>query len=224
MFEAGAGDGRFLALLASRGFAADGVEPEPGLWRRAVGRGARVRCLPLEQASLADGSRDAVVAWHVLEHLERPRDALELFRPALRRDGFIVVAVPNLGSLQARLAGNDWFHQDVPRHRTHFTVPGLRALLSRSGFETRRVAHVLVEQNALGMWQSILNRLTVEPNVAFRALKRDLGGLERRARRRDLAITLAAGAPLAPLAVGLELAAGLARMGGTVVVTARPAA
>ena len=42
--------------------------------------------------------------------------------------------------------------------------------------------HLLIEQNPLGMWQTLLNRLTAERDFAFRLLKRDLG--ERRAGRR----------------------------------------
>ena len=43
--------------------------------------------------------------------------------------GTLVVAVPNLGSVQARIGGDRWFHQDVPRHRTHLTPAGASALL-----------------------------------------------------------------------------------------------
>lgn len=220
MFEAGVGDGRFLKLLEDRGFAADGIEPTEGLYRRALERGVSVRRAQIEDTHLADKSRDVILAWHVLEHLDRPGDALGRLRPALSPGGSAVIAVPNLASFQAKLAGDAWFHQDVPRHRTHFTVAGLRRLLERSGFEVRRVSHVLVEQNTLGMWQSLLNRATTERNVAFRALKQDLGSVSASTRRRDLAVTLGLGAPLAPLAAVLELAAGLARRGGTVVVDA----
>jgi hypothetical protein len=68
------------------------------------------------------------------------------------------------------------------------------------------------------MWQTLLNRLTRERDVAFRALKRDLGrgpGVGR-----DLAVTAVAGPLLVPVAVALELAAGLAGRGGSVVAVA----
>ena len=90
--------------------------------------------------------------------------------------------------LQARIGGDRWFHQDVPRHRTHLTPAGASALLERSGFRVERVRHLLVEQNPLGMWQTLLNRLTGERDFAFRLLKRDLGP-GAAAPRRDLAVT-----------------------------------
>ena len=158
--------------------------------------------------------------WHALEHFDDPAAQLERIRSWMRPGGTLVVAVPNLGGLQARIGGDRWFHQDVPRHRVHLTPAGLRALLARTGFEPRRLRGVVVEQNSLGMWQTLLNRLTRERDVAFRSLKHDLGDVDRATRRRDLALTALAGARLAPLAVALELAAGAAGRGGSMVAEA----
>ena len=43
--------------------------------------------------------------------------------------------------------------------------PGLTALLERSGFRVERIRHLLVEQNPLGMWQTLLNRLTARARL-----------------------------------------------------------
>src|SRR5436190_2159200 len=79
----------------------------------------------LEGLDLEPASQDAVVLWHVLEHLADPGEALRRIRRWLRPSGALVVAVPNLSSLQARIGGDRWFHQDVPRHRTQFSRAGL---------------------------------------------------------------------------------------------------
>jgi hypothetical protein len=42
--------------------------------------------------------------------------------------------VPNFDSWQSRRFGTNWFHLDLPRHRSHFTPDGLEALLRRTGF------------------------------------------------------------------------------------------
>jgi SAM-dependent methyltransferase len=172
----------------------------------------------VEELELEPASLDAALAWHAIEHLEDPAAALARIVAWLRPGGRIIVACPNLASLQARIGGDRWFHQDVPRHRTHFTALGLRLLLQRTGFRLRRMSHLVVEQNPLGMWQTLLNLLTRERDVAFRALKRDLAPGP--AVRRDLALTAIAGPPLAAIAAALELAAGLARHGGSVVAVA----
>jgi SAM-dependent methyltransferase len=220
ILEVGAGDGRFAARLAADGYRASGIEPAAGGGAIARSRGVAIENVGIEDARIEAASQDAVVLWHVLEHLDDPRAALDRVRGWLAPGGRAVVACPDLSSLQARIGGDRWFHQDVPRHRTHFTSAGLRALLGRTGYEVERVSHLVIEQNPLGMWQTLLNRLTRERDVAFRFIKRDLGEAGRGDRRRDIAVTAVAGPLLVPVALALELGAGLAGRGGTMVVEA----
>ena len=129
----------------------------------------------------------------------------------------LLVGVPNLGSVQAWVGGERWYHLDVPRHRTHFTSAGLTQLLERGGLAPVAVHHLMLEHNPYGMWQSAVNRVTGEPSYLYNALKRNAPLASR-----DLAISALA-LPLAPVAAGAELAAGLARRGGTIAVLARRA-
>jgi SAM-dependent methyltransferase len=221
VLELGAGDGRFVALLSSAGFEARGIEPSPSACAAAARIGADVVNASAETAAVEAGSEDAVVVWHALEHLRDPAAAVRRAREWLVPGGRLIVAVPDLASLQAAIGGDRWFHQDVPRHRTHFTRDGLVRLLERCELRVVRVRHLLVEQNPLGMWQTLLNRLTGERDFAFRLIKRDLGGVPRLAILRDLAITAVAGPLLVPVALGLELGAGLAGRGGSMVVEAQ---
>jgi SAM-dependent methyltransferase len=220
VLELGAGDGRFVARMRAAGLDAWGIEPSAAGRSAAAAIGARLEPGTVESAELESGTLDAVVLWHSLEHVADPADSVRRVRPWLRAGGRLVVAVPNLAGLQARLGDDRWFHQDVPRHRTHFTANGIVALVERNGFRLRRLSQVLIEQNPLGMWQTLLNRLCAERDFAFRLLKRDLGGVPAPRRARDLVVTALAGPVLAPVAVVVELAAGLAGRGGSVVVEA----
>jgi SAM-dependent methyltransferase len=215
LLDVGAGRGRFVAAAQAAGYAASGLEPSAG----RVDAAARHHDVPLtrggiEEADVAAGSLDAATLWHVLEHTEAPDAATARIAGWLRPGGALLVGVPNLGSLQARVGGGRWYHLDVPRHRTHFTVPGLLALLRRAGLEPVAVHHVLAEHNAFGMWQSLVNRATTTPSYLYNLLKRNAGPAPA-----DLAVSLLA-LPLVPAAAGLELAAGAARRGGTVAVAA----
>ena len=220
VLEVGAGDGSFVARLQSAGYDAHGIEPSEAGVAAAARTGAPVERATAEDAEVEPASQDAVVLWHALEHLDDPEATLQRAHDWLRPGGLLVVATPDLASLQARIGGDRWFHQDVPRHRTHFTAAGLRRLLARCGYRVLRVRHLLVEQNPLGMWQTLLNRITVERDFAFRLLKRDLPPAPVAVRALDLAVTAVAGALLAPVAVLAEVAAGLAGRGGTMVVEA----
>jgi SAM-dependent methyltransferase len=221
VLEVGAGDGKLVAAMREAGLDARGIDPSPAACEAARRIGVEVRNLGVDDAELPASSEDAVVIWHALEHFDQPAAALERARGWLRAGGTIVVAVPNLDSVQALIGGDRWFHQDVPRHRTHLTPAGATALLERSGYRVVRIRHLLVEQNPLGMWQTLLNRLTGERDFAFRLLKRDLGPAGAGARLRDLLVTAIAGPLLVPVAILSELLAGIARRGGSIVVEAR---
>ena len=83
--------------------------------------------------SVGDGGFDAVVFQHSLEHVAEPLDDLRAAAGVLRPDGLALISLPNFGCWQARRFGADWFHLDLPRHRSHFTRRGLEALVRRAG-------------------------------------------------------------------------------------------
>ncbi len=206
VLDAGAGRGRLVAALRSRGYSAEGIDSSPrseGVARAAI-------------AEHTASDLDAVVLWHVLEHVPDPAMALARVRGWLGPGGVVVIAVPNVASLQARIAGAGWFHLDVPRHRTHFTPRGLRELMARAGLEPERTRHLVPEHNFYGMWFALLSRIGVTPGLPFHVLKRNV-----RVRPRD-GLMLVVGGPLLLLpAVVLELVAVALRRGGTIAVVGR---
>ncbi len=185
--EVGAGDGKLVAAMRGAGLDARGIDPSPAACAAAAEIGVEVANVGVDEAEFEPASLDAVVIWHALEHFDDPAASLRRIRSWLTPGGALVVAVPNLASLQAQLGGDRWFHQDVPRHRVHLTPAGATALLDRTGFTVGRIRHLLIEQNPLGMWQTLLNRLTGERDFAFRLLKRDLPANSGAGRLRDLA-------------------------------------
>lgn len=215
VLDAGAGQGRFVAAATAAGYTAVGIEPASRGVQRAAEAGSPVTQAGVEEFEAAPGSFDAITLWHVLEHLERPAEALARLHGWLAPGGGLLVGVPNLDGFQARISGDRWYHLDIPRHRTHFTPTGLERLLVSSGFEVLEVRHVLLEHNPYGMWQSALNLVTRHPSYLYNLLKRNAP-----VDVHDLALTLLA-VPLAPLAALAELGAGLVRRGGTIAVLAR---
>ncbi len=215
LLDIGAGRGRFVAQARAAGWEADGIEPSRRGVEGARARGVELQRAGIDDADIAPASLDAAALWHVLEHLDDPGAALLRIAGWLRPGGLLIVGVPNLASVQARAGGARWYHLDVPRHRTHFTVAGLHALLRRHDLEPVATHHLLAEHNPFGLWQSVVSRATRTPSWLYHALKHNAP-----LRSRDALITAAA-LPLAPVAVAAELAFALARRGGTVAVVAR---
>ena len=219
LVDVGAGRGRFVAAAREAGYRSAGIEPsDRGVTAGLEHYGVLLQQTSIEQAEVEPASVDVVTLWHVLEHVEDPRGALEAIAGWLRPGGGLVLGVPNLASWQARIGGTRWFHLDLPRHRTHFTPAGLEAILAATGFEVVGMRHRLLEHNPFGMWQSAVNRLTSTPSYLFNLLKRNAP-----LRSPDALVTLAA-LPLLPVAAVVELAAAASGHGGTVAVSARRAA
>jgi SAM-dependent methyltransferase len=118
------------AILHAPCWVADGAWPASSR-RLAPPRSPRGVGETLATAAL-EGGFDLVVFRHSLEHLPDPVGDLGRVREALNPSGRVVVSVPNFASWQRRRFGADWFHLDLPRHRTHFTADGLRSALSRA--------------------------------------------------------------------------------------------
>ena len=97
VLEVGASSGDFLNILQSFGMNVSGVE----ISERASKKGRGLYNLPivtgtLFDASFGDGSFDAVLIYHVLEHLEDVRGFLKEVYRVLKSGGLFIVEVPNI--------------------------------------------------------------------------------------------------------------------------------
>ena len=141
VLDVGCGSGYDLIRLRASGWSVAGVEADPGAAARARAQGLDVRTGLLAGADFSDGAFDRVVMMHVLEHLHDPLATLREVRRVLKPDGRVVIAVPNLASVNAWLFGPYWYNLEAPRHLL-FPEPGsLDALLRRAGLRPTRIEH-----------------------------------------------------------------------------------
>lgn len=138
LLEIGAAGGFFLEAARSAGIAVRGVEISEACARYAVDRlGLDVHHGPFESAPLGDPV-DVLCAFHVLEHVEDPRDFLDRARSAVAPGGWLALEVPNIASASFRRQGLAWPDLALKYHRSHFTPSALRELLHGCGFSVRR--------------------------------------------------------------------------------------
>ncbi len=222
VLDIGCGRGVMLRALLDLGHEAHGVEIAPEAASGADPR-AQIRIAPeLTEARYDESSFDAVIMWHVLEHLPNPEKTLAEIRRILRPGGRLILAVPNFGSLQSQRTGHDWFHLDLPRHLYHFTPETLQRLLASNKFHYESVRHMAMLQNSFGWLQSFLNRVSGTPrNSLYSMLHR--GGEHpvvknlSRWQRCQLKFGYWLGLPIAAAVSLLEAAT---RQGGTIAITA----
>lgn len=118
LIEIGPGDGLFALNAVDAGFEVAAIEMDPAAaqhLRSTVGIDVVESAAPHEAlAQLAPA--DAIVGWHVIEHLSQPWAMLAAAAAALRPGGVIVLAAPNPRALGLRVLGGRWPHVDAPRH------------------------------------------------------------------------------------------------------------
>lgn len=163
---------QFLRYMQARGWEAHGNELAefPDL-RRLEELGVRFQIRDFLLAEYQDGAFDTVVFWHVLEHMPDPVAALRKAARLLRPGGLLVLALPNLASLQARVSGPHWFHLDIPRHYFHFTLDAAKRLLAAEGFRVDYVSHFSFEQDLFGWVQSLYNLLGFPHGLLYDLLR-----------------------------------------------------
>lgn len=171
VLDVGCGRGDFLALMAGRGWRCSGLELDKRIEARGREAGLDLRAGSLDDIRFPDGVFDAVTFWHVFEHIRNPEEAVLECGRILKPGGLLVIAVPNTGSMQARLSGGHWFHLDPPFHLYHYSLENLRSLLDRSGFRVSRVRHFSLEYNPYGCLQSVFNACGFRHNLLYDFLR-----------------------------------------------------
>jgi SAM-dependent methyltransferase len=146
LLDAGCGDGKFLARIASEHPRAEvaGLDFSPRAVeavRDKLGVTAHCGTLPEVAEQSPEPAFDVVTMWWYLEHVPDPAAVIAAARKLLRPGGWIAIAVPNVRSLNAALFRARWFHLDCPRHLWLFTPASLRRLVTAAGFDVRLIRH-----------------------------------------------------------------------------------
>jgi 2-polyprenyl-3-methyl-5-hydroxy-6-metoxy-1,4-benzoquinol methylase len=137
MLDYGCGTGTFLTQCQSVGWDIVGFEPDPDARRLAEQRTGQAILKDLK-AVAAQPPLDVITLWHVLEHVPNLNETLDVLSGTLRKDGSLVIAVPNPASADAAKYGSFWAAYDVPRHLYHFTPNVLKQLVEAHGLRLEK--------------------------------------------------------------------------------------
>lgn len=137
IIELGPATGEFVAAAERAGFAVVGLETSA--WAAAAASDVTSSVVHSDLAAWRrqhpDTAVAAVCAFHVLEHVPRPLELLQIVRHVLTDGGLLFLEVPNAGCPSARRLGANWDMALVEDHFWHFDPPSLARLLAASGFE-----------------------------------------------------------------------------------------
>ena len=171
ILDLGCGRGLFLNIMKQDGWKVIGQEfdeksaiyanknYEIDVWAGSLG------------GKFEEESFDVVNINHVLEHLEKPGEILEECNRILKKGGLLVVAVPNIDSLQSIFGKQNWFQLDIPLHLYHFSSKSLVKLLEKKLFRVDLNRHFKFEYNPFGWLQTMLNASGIRENYLYDLLK-----------------------------------------------------
>lgn len=129
LLDIGCGTGEFMQEMQNAGWKVRGVEKDPRAAAYAMEHlKLNVFIGSIDSIPAVDGTYDVITMWHVLEHLYEPHKALIRARDLLKPGGLLLIAVPNVESLDAKVYRNSWIAFDAPRHLQHFRLKTLRMI------------------------------------------------------------------------------------------------
>ena len=135
ILEAGCGTGGNLAMLSKLG-RVKAFEHDYDALKMAREKGK----YHLQQGTLPDGKLnytepfDLVVAFDVIEHVEKDTESLKRLRSLLKSDGKIVITVPAFPFLWSR-------HDETHHHFRRYTKANLACVLKEAGFEVEYLSY-----------------------------------------------------------------------------------
>jgi len=134
LLDIGCGSGVFIEAAAKKEWSVLGVEPDESA--RFLVQEKGITAKPVEYLSdLKPNTFDIITLWHVLEHTYSPDKMLSICEKALKKEGAVIIAVPNRSSFDAKYYKENWAAYDVPRHLFHFTKKNIFQLAENAGLK-----------------------------------------------------------------------------------------
>jgi predicted SAM-dependent methyltransferase len=73
--------------------------------------------------------------WHVLEHVSDLNNTIKDILKIIKKDGKLIVGVPNHNSYDAKFYGKYWAAWDVPIHLWHFSKKSIEEIMRKHDFK-----------------------------------------------------------------------------------------
>lgn len=135
LLDIGCYTGFFLKAAQEDGWDIQGLEPSEWAARYAREKlHLSVKTGTLEETDFRGAAFDVITMFHVLEHAIDPKSILKRVHSLLAPNGLVVIEVPDIESLAARLLRERWWSLR-PVHLYYFSPKTLSAYLEQSGFQ-----------------------------------------------------------------------------------------
>jgi SAM-dependent methyltransferase len=159
MLDLGCGSGWFLCGMREKGWETYGVEISSAgaeLGRKQAG--LNIFGGTIQQAGFPSEFFDYIRSNHSFEHVSCPGETLREIYRVLRPQGKLLIGVPNIESLNARMFRHYWWYLGAPVHPFSYSVETLSKLLQKHNFSIEKINYNSDWSGILGSFQIFLNR------------------------------------------------------------------
>lgn len=137
--DLGCGRGYFLHACQLRGYSTEGIDISSDAAQYVMEElNIPVRVGNIDDIDFERNTVDIITMWHFLEHTSDPDLHIVKAKEWLKKDGILIVDVPNYEGTDARKMWDTWYGWQPPYHLFHFTPATLDLLLAKHGFEVRK--------------------------------------------------------------------------------------
>lgn len=140
LLDVGCAYGGFVLDASTRGWKAEGVEPfaDAAAFCRDM-LGLSVSQGDIFTAELKEEEYDVITLYEVIEHLDRPVQAMRKLAKLAKPGALLALTTPNPNSPAAILAKANWIGWKPPTHLCLFDFHSVRALLERGGWTPLKI-------------------------------------------------------------------------------------
>ena len=135
ILDIGCGVGDFLNYAKEKGCDITGIEPSEDARKIAEEKLSTKIFSPEELQNLPNESFDIVTMWHVLEHVADLKTEIHHLERIVKKNGRLVLALPNYKSFDAEYYKDKWAAYDVPRHLNHFSRSSIKNIFVTTAFQ-----------------------------------------------------------------------------------------
>ncbi|PIN90852.1 hypothetical protein COU60_00725 [Candidatus Pacearchaeota archaeon CG10_big_fil_rev_8_21_14_0_10_34_76] len=138
ILEIGCGNGMQLEIYRRYGMKTCGLEPYgPELTEKEIKLG--IKRESTDKAKFQNETFDYIILKEVLEHVPDQDKILKKCRDWIKKDGKIVVTVPNTKSIWRNIFKDCWFGYDVPRHLYNYNPKNISMMLKKNGLKVDKI-------------------------------------------------------------------------------------